>query len=342
MNELLRHLASACYTAMRAAALGKCLLHYNLCADAFSALTSVSVVFGSLMPDEDSELLVPPDVGSEPTQRNIMLTIAYDGAAYQGWQVQPNGVTVQECVESAVLRLTGEKRRVFCAGRTDSGVHALGQVANFHTNSRIPVEKLRGGLQTFLPADIVVVSASEAAATFHATYSAVTKRYRYVIFDGDVCPPFLRNYVQRSRVRLNADLMAEAAQHLLGTHDFRCFETKYPNKETSVRTVMDVSLRRLAGWHPWTTDHDWLPAQNPRHDHADRPFIVFEIMADGFLYNMVRAIVGTLTEIGRGKNPPECIVDVVRSMDRARAGMTAVPGGLYLVHVEYPDDLHHP
>ena len=291
------------------------------------------------MSDDDSELRVPPDAGLAATPRNMMLTLAYDGTAYQGWQVQPNGVTVQACVESAVLQLTGEKRRVFCAGRTDTGVHALAQIANFHTNSEIPVEKLRRGLQTFLPADIVIVSATQVPMSFHATYSAIRKRYRYVIFDGDVCPPFLRNYVHSSRLRLNADLMTVAAQFLLGTHDFRCFETKYPNKETSIRTVMDVSLRRLSGWHPWATSHDWLSSDSRGHDHPDQPFIVFEIMADGFLYNMVRAIIGTLTEIGRGRNAPEFMAEVIASMDRARAGMTAPPNGLYLVQVVYPDDL---
>ena len=299
----------------------------------------MNFVFGPLMPDDDSVLPVPPDSGLAATARNMMLTLAYDGTAYRGWQVQPNGVTVQACVESAVLKLTGEKRRVFCAGRTDTGVHALAQVANFHTSSRIPVEKLRRGLQTFLPADIVIVSATEVTTSFHATYSAIRKRYRYVIFDGDVCPPFLRNYVQPSRLRLNADLMAVAAQFLLGTHDFRCFETKYPNKETSVRTVMDVSLRRLAVWDPWTARHDWLPPESRGHDHPDQQFIVFEIMADGFLYNMVRAIIGTLTEIGRGRNAPEFMAEVIASMDRARAGMTAPPNGLYLVQVVYPDEL---
>ena len=105
---------------------------------------------------------------------------------------------------------------------------------------------------------------------------------------------------------------------------------------------MDVSLRRLASWHPWTTDHGWLPAQALGHDHSDQQFIVFEIMADGFLYNMVRAIIGTLTEIGRGRKGPEFMAEVIASMDRSRAGMTALPGGLYLVQVEYPDELLHP
>ena len=271
--------------------------------------------------------------------RNIMLTIAYDGTNYRGWQVQPNGLSVQECVENAVERLTGERQRVYCAGRTDSGVHALGQVANFPTNSSIPIGNIRRGLQTFLPDDIVIVSAEEVSKSFHATYSAIRKRYRYVIHDGDLCPPFLKHYVYRSQNQLDANRMAEAANFLLGTHDFRCFEKHFPNKSTSVRTIMDVSVRRISCWFPWTSPHDWAPTYGRRHDHPEMPLIVFEVLADGFLYNMVRAIVGTLMEIGRGKQSPDSLGDVIRSMDRAKAGMTAMPNGLYLVSVEYPEGL---
>lgn len=271
-------------------------------------------------------------------RRNIMLTIAYDGAHYQGWQVQPSGLSVQDCVESAVEKLTGDLQRVYCAGRTDSGVHALGQVANFPTNTSIPIANIRRGLQTFLPEDIVIVEAREVPTSFHATYSAVSKRYRYIIHDGDVCPPFLKHYVHRSQKQLDVDRMAEAAAFLLGTHDFRCFEKHFPNKSTSVRTIMDVSVKRHSCWLPWTSPHNWSPIHGARHDQPEQPLIVFEVMADGFLYNMVRAIVGTLMEIGRGKQSPESLGDVIRSMDRSQAGMTAMPNGLYLVSVDYPEE----
>lgn len=280
----------------------------------------------------------PPDPEA-PASRNIMLTMAYDGSAYRGWQVQPNGLSVQECVERAVLRMTGEQRRVLCAGRTDAGVHAVGQVVNFHTDSRVPIESVRRGLQCYLPEDIIVVSASEVAASFHATYSAVRKRYRYVIWDADVCPPFLNRFVHQSRFQLDADLMAAAADLLPGTHDFRCFETKFPNKSTSVRTIMDASVRRISGWAPWSSPHEWMPAFGRNYTNSERPVIVFEVMADGFLYNMVRAIVGTLIEVGRRKNPPEFISEVIQSMDRRRAGITAPARGLYLVQVDYPAEL---
>ena len=301
--------------------------------------TKTPVSNEDLSDDESNEL--EPDNGERFgwAQRNIMLTIAYDGSNYRGWQVQPNGVSVQACVEAAVEKLTRERQRVYCAGRTDAGVHALGQVANFPTNSSIPIANIRRGLQTFLPYDIVIVSAKEVSKSFHATYSAVRKRYRYVIHDGDVCPPFLKNFVQRSLYQLDVDQMARAAEFLLGTHDFRCFESKFPNKSTSVRTIMDVSVKRMSCWMPWTTPHLWIAVPGRHHENPDQPFIVFEVMADGFLYNMVRAIVGTLTEIGRRRQTPQSMADAIRSMDRSQAGMTALPNGLYLVSVDYPEVL---
>lgn len=276
--------------------------------------------------------------------RNIMLTLCYDGTAYCGWQIQPNGLTIQECVERAVEKLTGVRSSVLCAGRTDSGVHALGQVASFRTASRIPTAQMRRGLQSFLPEDIVVVSARDVSETFHATWSAVSKTYRYIIFDGTICPPFLRHLVHRSRHPLNVETMEQAVQHLLGRHDFRCFETHYPNKMTSVRTIHQVSVMRQAVWASWTSPHQWHTdgghvADERPTDVVAAPFIVFEITADGFLYNMVRAIAGTLLRIGQGQWPPDQMARIIASLDRSHAGMTAPASGLYLVRVNYPDSL---
>jgi tRNA pseudouridine38-40 synthase len=270
-------------------------------------------------------------------RRNIMLTIAYDGTVYRGWQVQPNGLSVQECVERAVQRLTGESLRVFCAGRTDAGVHAIGQVANFHTDCNIPIENVRRGLQCYLPEDITIVSVADVESAFHATYSAVRKRYRYVICDSDVAPPFLNRFVHRCRFHLDVDLMAEATQYLLGTHDFRCFETQYPNKSSSVRNIMEATIQRVEGWQPWSSPHDWNPVHGRPYQNFDRPLIVFEVMADGFLYNMVRAIVGTLMEVGRRKYEPQFVGQIIQSQNRAQAGITAPAEGLYLVKVDYPE-----
>lgn len=276
--------------------------------------------------------------------RNIMLTLAYQGTAYCGWQVQPNGLSVQECVERAVEKLTGTKSAVLCAGRTDAGVHALGQVANFRTNCPIPAGQLRRALQSYLPEDIVIVRCSDVATKFHATYSAVRKRYRYVMFDGPVCPPFLKTLIHRSRHPLDADAMNDASGYLLGTHDFRCFESQYPNKQTSVRTIMEASVTRLPTWLPWQAGHQWQSGGNHPSDVRSAecvasPFIVFDVMADGFLYNMVRAIVGTLVRIGLGQQLPEGMRQVIESQDRSQAGMNLPPGGLYLVHVDYPPPL---
>jgi len=291
------------------------------------------------VPDDNEPV---DDAEAQSTSRNIQLTIAYDGTQYRGWQVQPNGPSIQACVESAVRDLTGEQRRVYCAGRTDSGVHAIGQAANFHTNSRIPIENMRRGLQRFLPHDIVIVSAREVSRNFHATYAAIRKRYQYLICDSDVCPPFLNRFVHHSRFHLQADLMDAATEYLPGTHDFRCFETEFPNKASSVRTVMKATLRRIAVWQPWQSAHHWMPAHGRSYDSTDAPFVIFEITADGFLYNMVRAIAGTLIEIGRRKYPPESMADIIRSQDRSRAGITAPAEGLYLVQVDYPDELLTP
>jgi tRNA pseudouridine38-40 synthase len=279
--------------------------------------------------------------------RNILLTLMYDGSGYRGWQVQPNGVTVQQRVEEAIERLTGETLRVYSASRTDTGVHALAQRAGFRTRCSIPVTGIRRGLQRYLPEDIVVIEAREVSQELHATFSVVSKTYCYVLHDGDFCPPFLRSYVSHSRMRLTASIMNAAAQHLRGTHDFRCFETEYPNKRTSVRTVLDVHVRREASWAPWplATTSAGTPASSDDarpHEDRGRPFLLFEITADGFLYNMVRAIVGTLIDVGRGRRAPEYLAEVVASQDRSLAGNTAPPHGLYLVRVDYPIELLSP
>ncbi|MCA9051263.1 MAG: tRNA pseudouridine(38-40) synthase TruA [Planctomycetaceae bacterium] len=273
------------------------------------------------------------------SRRNIMLTLAYNGANYCGWQVQPDSLSIQECVERATEQLTGTRCSVLAASRTDSGVHAVGQVVNFLTDSSIPPQQYRRGLQRFLPDDITVVRSQQVHRGFHATYSAVRKRYRYLIYDSDVLPPFLRGFVLHSHRALSLEPMQSAIEHLRGTHDFRCFETKYPNKATSVRTVMEVSLERIVHWLPWQADHHWMPLNVRPHEAAESPLILFEITADGFLYNMVRAIIGTLIRIGLHQEPPEHVADVIQSQDRRTAGNTMPPEGLYLMQVDYPAEL---
>jgi tRNA pseudouridine38-40 synthase len=265
--------------------------------------------------------------------RNIRLTLAYDGGDYVGWQVQPNGRSVQTCVEEAIQKLTGERLRILAAGRTDSGVHALGQVASFRTECRIPCDNIRKGLQTFLPKDIVVLKAEDVPLEFHATYSAKRKRYRYVIFQNPTRSPFLERYVWWRTEGLDIDPMQKAADGLLGTHDFRCFESRFPNKATSVRTVTEARFYRADGWAAW---NPWSLSSEKPQEH-EGPFLCFEIVADGFLYNMVRAIMGTLVKVGQRQWSPEDVRKIVETQDRALAGETAPAQGLYLVSVEYDD-----
>jgi tRNA pseudouridine38-40 synthase len=265
--------------------------------------------------------------------RNIRLTLAYDGTNYVGWQIQPNGPSIQAAVKSAIEKLTGETANVLAAGRTDSGVHALGQVANFCTESFIPCEKIRTGLQRFLPEDIIIREASEVDESFHATYSAKQKRYRYVILNSRMVLPFLRNYVYHHHRELDAAVMQQAADRLIGTHDFRSFESQFPNKACSVRTVMEVTVGRCSIWPVWSEPIQQRQETELTNCRGD--YIRFDIVADGFLYNMVRAIVGTLLKVGEGKWTPDDVRRIIDQQDRSQAGETVPPGGLYLVHVDY-------
>ena len=274
--------------------------------------------------------------------RNIRLTLSYDGTNYVGWQVQPNGPSVQAAVEQAVFKLTGETVSLIGAGRTDSGVHALGQVANFATQTAITCEKLQTGLQNFLADDVIIRDVSDVDAKFHATYSAKWKRYRYVIFNNRVNDPFIQKYTWQYAAALDAAAMHDAAQVLLGTHDFRCFESHFPNKATSVRTVIESRVERFGGWPLWSRGESPVTAnQKSAHSHSRAPgaqtgaFVRLDIAADGFLYNMVRAIVGTLLKVGRHQWTAEDVRRIIDTGDRSQAGETAPARGLYLVHIEY-------
>lgn len=262
--------------------------------------------------------------------RNIRLTVAYDGTNYVGWQVQPNGPSIQSTIEAAIRKLTGEGVKLLSAGRTDSGVHALGQVASFRTDSPIPADRFALALQKFLPTDIVLRDASEVPLDFHATYSAVQKRYRYVIHNGPRHSPFLRRFAWHCHGPIDSAAMHEAGQVLVGTHDFRSFESHWPNKATSVRTVKEVTVRRQNFCPLWYDADGPAPSTDNSGD-----YIWLEIVADGFLYNMVRAIVGTLVPTGRGRWNGSDVQRILECMDRSQAGDTAPAHGLYLVKVDY-------
>jgi len=260
--------------------------------------------------------------------RNLRLTLAYDGTAYFGWQVQPDRPTVQAALQEAFFRLTGERANANCAGRTDAGVHALGQVANLRTGTRLPTERLILGLQHYLPEDIAVREVADVPEGFHATLSAKRKTYRYVIHSSRVRDPFSRGYSWRVSHDLDATAMARAAAHLVGRHDFRCFETQGSPRVDTIRTLFDARVFRCGPWSVMSAE------AAPVADEGG-PFVVIEVTGDGFLYNMVRAITGTLAEVGQGKRSAASVGGLIASCRRADAGQTAPPQGLFLVRVEY-------
>ena len=244
--------------------------------------------------------------------RNLKLTLSYDGTDFFGWQTQPDKRTVQETLEKALAELTGAERvRLNAAGRTDAGVHALGQVANFYSDSNIPAEKLVAAINAHLPDDIAVLAAEDMPQAFDANHDAVLKLYRYVIHDGAVQSPFMRRYTCHHKRRLDDRAMARAAEPLKGRHDFHSFETDWPNRMSSVRTITHLAVNRFG-------DYLWV-----------------EVEADGFLYNMVRAIAGTLINVGRGYWPESQVEAILQAEDRTQAGPTASAKGLFLVRVTY-------
>jgi len=247
--------------------------------------------------------------------RSIKLTLAYDGTAYAGWQVQPGETTVQEVLERAIERITGQQVRAIASGRTDAGVHALGQVVGFRTETHLSADVLRRALNAELPHDVAVLEAADADGGFHPIRDAVRKCYRYVIHDGPVRDVFRRRYCWQYHRRLDDAAMARAARPLLGTHDFSSFETSGAKRKDSIRTIYRLSVERGRG--------------------AEQDFITIEIEADGFLYNMVRAIVGSLVEVGRGAEDESWVAQVLAAADRRAAGPTAPPQGLFLVSVDY-------
>lgn len=263
--------------------------------------------------------------------RNIRLTVAYDGTNYVGWQIQPDQVTVQSVLTEAVRRLTQETVSLLAAGRTDSGVHAVGQVVNFRTASRIPIDNFVPGLHHFLPDDIAIVDADEVVDDFHATYSAKWKRYRYTLLNRRERHPFLGRYSWRVSQPLDAAAMHRAAERFVGTHDFRCFESHFPNKATSVRTVMSAAVHRHSECPMWN-----CPKSDSETNGGD--FLSFDVVANGFLYNMVRAMTGTLLQVGLGHWSAEDVSRIIENQDRAQAGETAPPHGLALMHVEYDNE----
>jgi tRNA pseudouridine38-40 synthase len=257
---------------------------------------------------------------------HLKLTIAYDGTGLVGWQRQATGTSVQALLEDALLPLNHAPVTVVGAGRTDAGVHALAQVASVTLARAIEPASVVRAVNMRLPPSVRVLTAERVESDFHARFRAIAKTYRYRIWNGEVVSPFERPYVWHvAGPVLDRAAMADAARRLVGRHDFAAFQSAGSDAETTERTVFASDLHEGDERCP-----------GPASDRDGASLVVYEIRGDGFLRHMVRAIVGSLVEIGRGRRPPSWIDEVLTSRDRHEAGRTAPSSGLFLVRVEYP------
>lgn len=242
---------------------------------------------------------------------NIKLTIEYDGTRYCGWQYQPNAISIQQVIEDALFDLASERIRIHGSGRTDAGVHALGQTASFTTNSIIPPVKFSHALNQNMPSDIAIVSSCEVPDDFHARFSAVGKHYKFLLFNRETRSPFYDSRAFRVNKEINVSAMKKAAVEFLGTHDFRGFMAAGSNVCDTVRTISEIFIKE------------------------SEEIIEINVKGNGFLYNMVRIIAGTLLECGLGKLSSQDMTSIISSGDRDKAGPTLPAHGLYLVKVFY-------
>ncbi len=249
--------------------------------------------------------------------RNIKLKIAYDGTNYYGWQTQLNRATIQETIEKAISVVMKQEVNLAGSGRTDSGVHALGQVANFTADTNIPREKIKIALNANLPEDIRIMESDDVPLSFNSRFDAHNKTYMYQIYNDRVWNPFYSRYSCFVPANLDFERMEAAVKCLVGTHDFRGFMASGSNVKTTVRTVYEARLTR---------------------DEKEDKLIKLYINGNGFLYNMVRIIAGTLIDIGKGIKSPDCIESAIKTTDRTLLGQTAEPQGLFLMNVNYGID----
>jgi tRNA pseudouridine38-40 synthase len=247
--------------------------------------------------------------------RTLKVTLAYDGTRYFGWQVQNQEPTLQSTIEAAFKTVTGTAVRVTASGRTDAGVHALGQVLSVRVDSQLSDDDLARAIQANTPHDIFIHQVKTVHDTFHAIREARRKRYRYVIQHGRSLDIFDRLYAWHIYWALDVPAMRQAASHFLGENDFASFQASGSDRKTTVRTIYDLTMQ----------------SRNERG--AEK--LDIEIEADGFLYNMVRNMVGTLVEVGRAKRAPDSIPEVIAARNRIACGPTAPAHGLFLLHVEY-------
>ena len=244
--------------------------------------------------------------------RNIKLVIEYDGKEFNGWQKQPDKLNIQGTIEKSIEAITGEQVDLTASGRTDRGVHALGQVANFKTNSNIPIEKMAIAINSNLKKSIRILSAEEVDDKFHSRLTCKRKTYRYIINNSEYGTAIYRNLETHIPLKLEVEKMQEAVKFFEGEHDFKAFRASGTSSKSSVRTIYNAEVKQMPD---------------------ERIFI--ELTGNGFLYNMVRIIAGTLVEVGIGKIEPSEIENIIKSKNREMAGKTLPPQGLYLVKVEY-------
>ena len=243
--------------------------------------------------------------------RNIKLIIEYNGKGFNGWQKQPNKLNIQGEIERAIGELTNEEINLIASGRTDAGVHSFGQTANFYTNSKIPIEKFAIAINSKLKKTIVIKSAEEVDEKFHSRYSVHNKRYRYIINNSEQGTAIYKDLEYHMPVKLNVDKMKEAIKYFEGKHDFSAFKASGTSSKSSVREIYKAEII----------------------DKDEKIYI--ELTGNGFLYNMVRIIAGTLVDVGLGKIEPEDIPKIIESQKRENAGKTLPPHGLYLMEVNY-------
>ena len=246
--------------------------------------------------------------------KRVRLTIAYDGINYCGWQIQPNGITIQEVLENCLEDLTGKKNSIMGASRTDTGVHALGNVAVFDTDMRMPGEKFSFALNQRLPEDIRIQKSEEVPLDFHPRYRESEKTYEYKILNRQFPIPTQRLYTHFTYVPLDIEKMREAGKYLVGEHDFKSFCGAGAQVKTTVRKIQEICISR------------------------EDSLITIKIRGKGFLYNMVRIIAGSLMEIGQGMYPPEHMKEILEAKDRQAAGPTAPARGLTLVGIQYLEE----
>ncbi len=244
--------------------------------------------------------------------RNIKLTIEYDGKDFNGWQKQPNKLNIQGTIEKAIEKITGEEIELMASGRTDRGVHAIEQVANFKTNSTLPIEKFPIAINNNMKTSIRIKNAEDVDEQFHSRLSCRRKTYRYVINNSKYGSSIYRNLETHIPIKLDVEKMQEAVKYFEGEHDFKAFKSSGTSSKSSIRTIYNAKVIKRPDERIW-----------------------IELTGNGFLYNMVRIISGTLVDVGLGKINPEEIKEIIESKDRQKAGKTLAPQGLFLIKVEY-------